>query len=73
MNQLKVFLEKSGYVQLLKNVVKDKNLGIGGLFRKFRGEREAWWEKRDRTLVGTDSIGNKYYSTSLKTEFSLKK
>jgi hypothetical protein len=53
------------YWDILKQTIKEgREIGIKGLFWRLKGQREAWWEKRDKILVGKDQFGNEYYETS---------
>jgi hypothetical protein len=70
MNYLKNLVLKSGYVKLAKSIVDEKEIGVLGFWKKFRGAREAWWEKPEKTYVGMDKFGNKYYTSSSDVEFS---
>lgn len=59
------------YLDIVKNTFQEiRNKGIKEMFKKLRASREAWWEKGDKVLVGRDSYGNEYYTTSKETDTS---
>jgi len=58
------------YVRFVKATIEMyKKKGFQGIFVDLRGAKEAIWEKDDKILVGKDSFGNEYYTTTGLTTF----
>jgi len=60
-----------GFLKSKISLIQDfKQMGVWETLKKVYQLREAWWEKGNKILVGSDKYGNKYWETTEPTELN---